>query len=352
MVIGIEPLNVTQPTTGIDLYAATTVNPNPISFATPFTVTANVINDGSAAFNGSYCAGLFDASGNFIRYIGNVLSTNGTALGVGNYYQSGLTFTDNTSAITVPGTYTIGIYYQATGVTTWSLAGASTYTNPISVTIDGPSDDIELYSNIIANPTTFTQGQPASVNVNLINNGTTAYLGDYEAVLLDLQGNFVEQIGTLTESTGLPAGYDYNTPYLTFSTNNVTAPEGQYILAIAENPSGTSNWYYCGSTQTFQNPVLVYVINEGFQVSVNETSVNKLKVYPNPASNHVTIDAGEVRGSYTLKIYNTVGQIMTENNGVLSGQSLSTDVSEFAAGMYVVELKTESGILNSKVVVK
>ena len=98
--------------------------------------------------------------------------------------------------------------------------------------------------------------------------------------------------------------------------------------------------------------MLVDVVNNGFTVSINDVTGDKLKVYPNPASNNVTIDAGEVRGDFTLKIYNTVGQLMTESNGVLNGQSLTSNVSDYAAGMYVIQLKTEAGTLNSKVVVK
>ena len=351
MVIGIQPLNVTVVTSGINLYAAVTVTPNPIGFLQTFAVTTNLVNTGSSSFNGSYCAALFDASGNFIRYIGDILSTTGNPLLAGNHYTNGLTFNDTSQAITAPGTYSIGIYYQPTGVNTWTLAGASTYTNPISVTIGGPSDNIALYSNITVSPGTFTQGQPASVNVNLVNNGNSTYLGQYEAVLLDLEGNLIETIGVLNETTGLPANDYYLSPYLTFNTNSITAPEGQYILAIAENQTGVNTWYYCGG-QTYQNPVLVDVVNNGFQVSVNETPANQLKIYPNPASNNVTIDAGNAHGDYSLKIYNTVGQVMSESNGVLNGQSLTSDVSAFAAGMYVIELKTESGILNAKVVVK
>ncbi len=351
MLTGIEPTNVTVVTSGINLYAATTVSPNPIAFDSTFTVFCNVVNTGSSGFNGSICAALFDANGNFIRYIGGIFNTP-SALGAGNYYVNGLYFNDTTAAVTVPGTYTIGIYYLATGGNTWTLAGASSYTNPITVTINGPyNSNISLYSNITATPSTLVQGQAATINVNLINNGTATYTGAYEAVLLDLYGNFVEQIGTYQETTGIPAGDVYNPPYINFNTSNITAPEGEYILAIGEEAAGTSNWYYCGG-QSYQNPILIYVINSGFALAVNEIAGQTVKVYPNPASNNITIDAGELRGDYTLKIFNTVGQSRAEHNGILNGQALSIDVSDYAAGMYVVQLKTESGIMNAKVVVK
>ena len=352
MLIGIQPTVISVVSSGIDLYAATTVTPDPIAFDSTFTVFCSVVNTGTAGFNGNICAALFDANGNFIRFIGDIFNTGGTALGAGNYYVSGLYLNDTTAAVTVPGTYTIGIYYAATGANTWTLAGASTYTNPITVTINGPfNSNISLYSNITASPTTLIQSQGATITVNLINNGTATYTGEYEAALLDLYGNFIEQIGTYTESTGLPAGDVYNAPFINFTTNNITAPEGQYILAIGEEATGTSNWYYCGGL-TYSNPVLIDVVNTGFALAVNNVSTQTIKVYPNPASDNITIDAGELRGDYNLKIFNTVGQAITESNGVLNGQTLNADVSDYATGMYVIQLKTEAGILNSKVVVK
>jgi hypothetical protein len=43
---------------------------------------------------------------------------------------------------------------------------------------------------------------------------------------------------------------------------------------------------------------------------------------------------------------------MTESSGILNGQKLTTDVAGFAPGMYTLQLKTTSGVLNSKFVVK
>ena len=350
MIIGIQPLNVTVTAPGIDLYAAVTVAPNPIPFLTSFTVSTNLINHGSAAFNGSYCAALFDNQGNFIRLIGDILSTNGTALPAGSYYNGGLIFSDTTQAVTVPGVYTIGIFYQASNSNLWNLAGAGSYTNPINVTVSGPIDDISLYSNITANPATLIQGQAATISANLLNAGTATYYGQYEAVLLDLDGNFVEQLGTYSETVGLPAGDVYNTP-LPFTINNVTAPEGLYILAIAENQTGINNWYYCGG-QTYQNPVLIAVVNPGINVlAINEVETNALKVYPNPATNLITIEAGNATGNYNLKMFNALGQQVKESTGVLNGK-VQMDVADFAAGMYTIQLKAETGLYNAKVIVK
>ena len=352
MLTGIQPTNITPNTSSIDLYAGITVTPDPIQFNTPFTVFTNLFNNGTTSFNGEYCAALFDASGNFIRYIGPILSTNGNALLAGNYYTGGLTFSDSsTITLTAPGNYTIGIYYLPDGTSNWLQAGAGGYTNPIDITIQGPSNSIiDLYSDIVASPSTFIQGQAAAVTVNLINNGSTTYLGTYEAVLLDLSGNLVESLGTYTESVGLPAG-DIYTPALTFNSNSITAPEGEYILAIGEEQSGTSNYYYCGG-QTYSNPILIDVVNSGFSTAVQQVSATSVKVYPNPARDFITIDAGNANGNYTLKISDAIGQVISESQGDLNGQKISCNVNSWATGVYNIQLKTEAGLVNTKFVIK
>jgi hypothetical protein len=350
MLTGIEPLGATAVTSGINLYQATTVNPDPIEFLTLFTVTANVVNTGTAAFSGSYCAALFDATGTFIRYIGDVLSTGNDPLAANNHYTNPFTFTDTTTAVTIPGIYTIGIYYQPTGATTWTLASPAAYTNPITVTVSGPVDPgISLDTVITVTPATLVQGSPASVNVNLLNdNSTGTYTGMYEAVLLDLQGNYVETIGTYTESQGLPAGYTYLSPYLTFSSSNITAAEGQYILAIAEEASGTSDWYYCGQG-SYSNPVKVNVVNNDIGVlGIQPVAADAVNLYPNPATNVVAITSDGQPMSVT--IYDLAGQeVLTAQ---IQGKTTSLDISTISKGAYLVKMQQEGNTYTRKLVVE
>jgi hypothetical protein len=237
------------------MYSAITVTPNPINFGQAFTVNADVQNAGTANFSGDYCAALFNSSGNFINYI-QTLSTGSNPLAPTYHYTGGLTFS-SAGMLTVPGNYIIGIYYRPTGGN-WYLAGSNGFTNPMNVTIAGPANVIKLNSNIVPSPATFIQGQTASVNVNILNSGTTTFIGNYAAALYDLDsGNVVQVIGSIAETNGLQAGYTYNSPYLTFNSSAITAAPGTYILAIMEQSSG-GNWYLCGG-DLFTNPVNITV---------------------------------------------------------------------------------------------
>ncbi|MEI6696762.1 MAG: thiol protease/hemagglutinin PrtT [Bacteroidota bacterium] len=254
-VIGIQPPSGAI-TSVIGMYSSITVTPNPISFGQSFTVNADVKNNGTSNFSGDFCAALFTSSGAFVNYI-QTLSASTSPLQPGYHYTGGLAFS-NTGLITVPGNYFIGIYFRDPGGN-WHLAGNASYSNAINITINSPVDYIQQYSTIVASPATFIQGQAATVNVNIKNDKSSTYYGVYRAALFDLNGNFVQTIGTYNETTGLPAGYIYSSPYITFSTTAITATPGTYILAIQELENGYSNWYLIGG-QYYSTPININVV--------------------------------------------------------------------------------------------
>ena len=278
-VIGIKPLTIIPTNSTIDLYSTITVTPNPIGFAQAFTVNADVINNGTGSFVGSFAAALFTTSGTFINFV-QIDSTGGTPLAPGYHYTGGLTFSSN-GMLTVPGNYLMGIYFKPSGGN-WTLAGSGTFTNPVSVTIAGPYNAINLYSAITPSSTDFVQGAAASVNVNIINSGTLTYTGAYSADLYDLNGNFVQNIGQYSETAGLPAGNTYNTA-LTFGPITITANPGTYILAISEYDNTASTWYLAGTTY-FTNPVNINVVAPAIQPDMYEVNNTEQTAYNFPLS--------------------------------------------------------------------
>ena len=47
-----------------------------------------------------------------------------------------------------------------------------------------------------------------------------------------IDGSWIEEIGTITESNGLPSGYTYISPYLTFSTSSLN---GMVLRGVGNN---------------------------------------------------------------------------------------------------------------------
>ena len=255
--IGIQPIAHSSTTTDIQVNSNITVTPNPINFGKSFTVNADVINAGNSNFNGEYCAALFNSTGDFIDYVETQI-TGSYPLLPNYHYTNGITFT-NPGMLTVPGNYVIGIFYRPTDGN-WILAGNSSFPNLISISINGPYNPLEQYSDIIANPSTFVQGQAASINVNLLNKNNYTYYGTYSADLYDLNGYWVENIGTYDETKGLPYNYEYQYPYISFSTTAITSGPGTYILGIAEEPQGTSNYYLVGDNY-YKTPININIVS-------------------------------------------------------------------------------------------
>ena len=255
-VIGIQPLSGGGSTPNIKLNSSISITPNPINFYQSFTVNADLTNAGTTSFSGDYCAALFDSDGIFIDYV-QTLTTGANPLPPGYHYTGGLTFS-NGGLPTVPGNYLIGIYYRVIGGE-WILASSTTYPNIVTTHIKSPYNPLEQYSDIVVNPKTLVQGASATVNVNFYNKKLNTYYGQYKAALYDLEGNFVQTIGTCNESNGLPSGHFYNSPYITFSCPSITASPGTYMLAILEKENGSADTYFVGGTY-YQTPINIVVV--------------------------------------------------------------------------------------------
>lgn len=275
-VIGIQPPSTSQQT-NLTLYSSITVSPNPISFGQTFTVNADIINNSASTFIGDYTAALFNNDGVFIDYIQTFTSN---TLNSGYHYTGGIDFTTS-GLLATPGNYYIGIYYKDSGGN-WVIVNNGSYSNYVPVTIVGPYNDIKLYSDITTSPTTFVNGQSASVNVNILNNSAVTFYGDYQAALYDLNGNFVETISTINESSGLPAGYVYNPPYLTFSSSSISATPGTYILAIFERETNGS-WYLAGG-DLYNNPININVVGGSLSPDIYEVNNSEGTSYTLPVN--------------------------------------------------------------------
>jgi hypothetical protein len=79
-------------------------------------------------------------------------------------------------------------------------------------------------------------------------------------------------------------------------------------------------------------------------IAENKTPANKVKVYPNPASGHVSIQSAEAT---EVKVYNTLGQCVktAQNTNEISLEGLPQ-------GVYLLRVTTKDGSVFSDKVVK
>lgn len=239
-----------------------------IGYGNAFTVSTNIANYGTSNFTGDYTIAAFDNSGVFVDYIET--KTN-FSLQSQNAYTNNLVFSTSGLFSLLPGTYTLGLFYRPTGGNWKVVQNNGSYTNFPQITIVNPNP-LKLNSVMTVSPsTTLTQGQGASVNLNIVNNGASTFIGQYKVGLYKLDGTWVQDISTLNEVNGLPVGFTYSLPYLSFSTSSINAIPGSYLIALSHK-TNSGNWELTGSTSTFINPIKVTVIEAPYLADIYENN--------------------------------------------------------------------------------
>ena len=175
------------------------------------------------------------------------------------------------------------------------------------------------------------------------------YLVDYDDYIVSVsQGG-----GILTVDAEFPEGsegvelylYEVSTgSYINSSLNNsglevmtTSVSSGQYIVEFEGSESEGFSQYF-------------FSVNLQSNSLVNELEALSVLIYPNPASNNLTIDLGDLTGvSTTIKLFDSSSKLVIEKQ---STSTLMIDVSVYAKGLYTLELSTSDKVLRSQVVVE
>lgn len=269
-IVGIQPPATTL-TTGLALYADVAPSAATIYYEQAFSVSTNVINNGSGPFTGDFCAAIFDDSLNFIDYLE---TKTGYSLAPGNALNANLVFsTIGLYSLLPQRGSTIGIYYRPTGGEWVAVAGAGGHSNFIHIDVVNPGR-MEMYSAMSLTPgKVFTRGDPASITLNLQNTGTTTFTGQYQVNLYNLDGSGVETIGAVNDDVGLDPTFVYGPPYLNFSSTAITAAPGTYLLAVLYKEAASTTWAIVGSTN-YRNPMKIIVQQAALQADIYEPNDN------------------------------------------------------------------------------
>jgi hypothetical protein len=80
--------------------------------------------------------------------------------------------------------------------------------------------------------------------------------------------------------------------------------------------------------------------------AVDESYAQSVKVYPNPTSGNLMIEAENIEN---IVIFNLVGQKICEEN--ISGNECVIDMNRFGSGIYMVKIQGSNGAVTKKVTV-
>lgn len=137
----------------------------------------------------------------------------------------------------------------------------------------------------------------------------------------------------------------------------VTPNAGMALESIeicnANDPSQTIPYYFVGKATTkigFIMPQFGVLVRATFKTSgasVDENDSMLASIYPNPTEGLVKVEA---EGIKHITITNLLGQTIYEGNA--NGNEFEYDFSNHKAGIYLIRIETESGVVTKKVSVE
>jgi len=126
---------------------------------------------------------------------------------------------------------------------------------------------------------------------------------------------------------------------------NWTRADGLVKNLYNASASGVvSDWGTNTYDQTLNSSILpVKIIGRANAVTtgtVSAPSISEIKVYPNPASDHITIESSEDVTIGSISIYNIKGQKVIEQS--IKAGNIDIDTHNFAKGIYIMKISSNN----------
>lgn len=260
-IIGIEPNNTTY-NFNLTYYSTPVMSDDEYWFYDDISVYAEVLNNGTGAFNGYLGAGVYYEinPGSNEYYLLDIMDEiDCTSQPLPGGYYSYHNYSCAGGPPYIPGSYLVAMLYSMDG-NTWNLIDSGNYNYAYFDIVSSYAINARSYFTILTGDgSCLYQNTDATVNVDLINNGSSTFYGQFRISLQDANGNWMQNIAILDCTNGLQPNYHY-TNGLDF-TGLITVDPGTYLMSLAYKPSGSSSWYVAGASN-YQNPTWVYVAPE------------------------------------------------------------------------------------------
>ena len=329
----------------LELFSAIQVNPaSPIQNQTA-AVSFNIVNRTGSNFNGIYTVDLHNANGAWMQEIGRLTNMSLTA---GNRYSNPLSIT--TEPITVaPGSYRIGIWYQATGSSTWRLVGASTFGNPIDVVVRAPGLSPDMYEN------NNTAAQARGLNLGFSGNsalastpGANIHIGtDVDFYNIFLPSGYRYSLNPrLHDAYNSGNGQTYTNDALfsysldggqTFSNVYDDVMPAPFVVDGGRNVLFKVAAYFQGQTGTYLFEVPTTRTVASSVLSVEES---RLQIFPNPSKHQTYVRGGGEAGHW--RVWDLLGREVGQGQSNAEVWELPLS-RELPAGLYRLEWQPLEG---------
>ena len=239
-------------------------------------------------------------------------------------------------------TYDIRLRVQYCGSTVWSQ-----WTSTLEVTMADPCPDL---TNLAVQ--TFN-GQPNKAKFTWDTTGVYDFARIYtrlDQTVYDSLGNIILVSPWTSQGWTIQGGFGIDYP--DFYKNIFSFTPGEYYRAQAKSFCSYTMTSYQGSLTPpvlwMQPPALTPKIEGG-------TAIGNLDVYPNPSRDifNVTFTSENIQ-DLELRIINIVGEvIVTENLEQFVGEyNKQVDLATYTKGVYFLEIKTNNGVINKKLILQ
>ncbi|MFK5856260.1 MAG: PKD domain-containing protein [Bacteroidota bacterium] len=129
----------------------------------------------------------------------------------------------------------------------------------------------------------------------------------------------------------------------------VVAGAGTYMISVMWGEPGAGSVFVTETTDAYCVGASDYydvTIDDCTGIDDAEANAN-VSLYPNPAKENIKLMfTGKAGSTYTVVVINSIGQVMTEVNGISFGhnQNVNIDINNYKSGIYIINLITKDGL--------
>lgn len=162
-------------------------------------------------------------------------------------------------------------------------------------------------------------------------------------------------------NNGIPDGHFTRWIFPTLQTNGATIPHGTRVLFGTPNLVNLASWWSIlwSNGDRFEwdaniaNRIDITInpnwtpennnrVDRVQYLGVDTATMGTANIYPNPATDIITISTPQNSGTKKIEIYNIIGKKVYTGTSS-TGLSISLDVSEFPAGVYLLVINSFEG---------
>ncbi|MDD2323313.1 MAG: T9SS type A sorting domain-containing protein, partial [Bacteroidales bacterium] len=299
------------------------------------TVDVALGNYGGTTFNGVFDISLYYLDGSLAE---TIMTTSPVQLQ--SFYYNEYTFTSSSLNVT-PGTYLMACLFLEEGGS-WQLAGSTYYTNPIKVVVQGPQIFADSYENNDEMNSAYAFMLSFSGNTTTMHTpGANSHHGsDLDFYRVELpQGYDYTITARVHDSYNSGNGQTYTNDVL-WSYHNGTEWSDAYddvcTGPITLRNGGALHFlvapYFEGETGTYDLDLQISRSPIGFY----DYSKKRLHIYPNPASEWITIPSFQLPQQGKIEISTLTGKIVYSTNSDKSSDRIP--VGQLEKGIYRIQV--------------